>query len=37
MLLQKMPTVQLFDLDGKEVSINDYQGKNTLLFMWASW
>ncbi|WP_409348235.1 TlpA family protein disulfide reductase [Paenibacillus gyeongsangnamensis] len=37
MLLQKMPDVQLHDLKGNLVSIQDFYGKNTLIFMWASW
>ncbi len=37
MLLQKIQDFTLTDLHGKEVSISDYRGKNTLIFMWASW
>ncbi|WP_170007183.1 peroxiredoxin family protein [Bacillus fonticola] len=37
MLLEKMNDLQLEDLDGNKVSISDYRGKNTLIFMWASW
>lgn len=32
-----MPNVELVSLDGKQVSLNEYRGKNTLIFMWASW
>jgi peroxiredoxin len=37
MLLTKMQDVTLPDLNGNSVSISDYKGKNTLIFMWASW
>ncbi|WP_144540317.1 redoxin family protein [Cytobacillus oceanisediminis] len=37
MLLEKMPNVELVSLDGKQVSLKEYRGKNTLIFMWASW
>lgn len=37
MLLQKIQNIQLPDLNGKQVSFNDFRGKNTLIFMWASW
>jgi peroxiredoxin len=37
MLLTKMNDVTLPDLNEKPVSISDYKGKNTLIFMWASW
>lgn len=37
MLLTKMKNFSFVDLNGKPVSINDFQGKNTLIFMWASW
>jgi peroxiredoxin len=37
MLLTKMKDVSLPDLQGNSVSISDYKGKNTLIFMWASW
>jgi peroxiredoxin len=37
MLFEKLPNVELSSLDGKQVSINDFRGKNTLIFMWASW
>ncbi|WP_146137261.1 TlpA family protein disulfide reductase [Planomicrobium soli] len=37
MLLTQMQNVQLTDLNGKKVSISDFRGKNTLIFMWASW
>ncbi|WP_152640107.1 peroxiredoxin family protein [Virgibacillus necropolis] len=37
MLLQKIQEVKLSDLNGNKVSISDYRGKNTLIFMWASW
>lgn len=37
MLLTKMKDVSLLDLNGKSVSISDFKGKNTLIFMWASW
>ncbi|MFZ3579533.1 peroxiredoxin family protein [Virgibacillus sp. DJP39] len=37
MLLEKIQDLQLEDLNGKQVSISDFRGKNTLIFMWASW
>lgn len=37
MLLEKIQDIQLTDLDGNSVSISDFKGKNTLIFMWASW
>ncbi|QOR67935.1 redoxin domain-containing protein [Cytobacillus suaedae] len=37
MLLQTIPNIQLPDLDGNQVSLDHYKGKNTLIFMWASW
>jgi hypothetical protein len=37
MLLTKMKSVTLADLNGDPVAISDYSGKNTLIFMWASW
>lgn len=37
MLLEKMPDVDLEDLDGNSVSLKEYLGKKTLIFMWASW
>jgi peroxiredoxin len=37
MLLEKIDNIVLPDLDGNEVSLSDYKGKNTLIFMWASW
>lgn len=37
MLLSKMQDVTLPNLHGNSVSISNYKGKNTLLFMWASW
>ncbi|TWT27183.1 peroxiredoxin [Planomicrobium sp. CPCC 101110] len=37
MLLEKMQDIQLNDLEGNKVSISDFRGKNTLIFMWASW
>ena len=37
MLLEKIQDLQLNDTEGNKVSINDYRGKNTLIFMWASW
>lgn len=37
MLLQKIQTIELPDLNGKQVSLHDFRGKNTLIFMWASW
>lgn len=32
-----MKNVKLEDVNGNTVSIEDYRGKNTLIFMWASW
>jgi hypothetical protein len=37
MLLTEMKNVMLTDLNGDPVAISDYRGKNTLIFMWASW
>ncbi|WP_395940589.1 TlpA family protein disulfide reductase [Bacillus sp. HMF5848] len=37
MLLSKMKNVTLSDLTGNDVYIDDFKGKKTLLFMWASW
>nr|WP_318036163.1 redoxin family protein [Halobacillus amylolyticus] len=37
MLMEKIPNFSLKDVDGKEVSIDDFKGKQTLIFMWASW
>lgn len=37
MLKEKIPNFTLKDVDGNKVSIDDYQGKQTLIFMWASW
>ena len=37
MLLEKIQNIQLADLDGNPISLEDFQGKNTLIFMWASW
>ncbi|MFC4321191.1 peroxiredoxin family protein [Litchfieldia salsa] len=37
MLLTKMKNITLPDLNGNPVSISDFEGKNTLIFMWASW
>ncbi|HEU5138448.1 MAG TPA: redoxin domain-containing protein [Bacillales bacterium] len=37
MLLEQMPDVKLRDLDGNTVSLEDYKGSKTLVFMWASW
>lgn len=37
MLLEKIEDVQLEDVHGNAVSIKDFRGKNTLIFMWASW
>jgi peroxiredoxin len=31
------PEFALPDLDGHSVRLSDYQGKNLLIFMWASW
>jgi cytochrome oxidase Cu insertion factor (SCO1/SenC/PrrC family) len=36
-LLEKMQNVQLTGMDGNQVAISDFKGKNTLIFMWASW
>jgi glutathione peroxidase-family protein len=35
--MKKMKNIQLSDLNGHEVSLNEYAGKNVLIFMWASW
>ncbi|MBM7570601.1 TlpA family protein disulfide reductase [Aquibacillus albus] len=37
MLLEKLENMQFSDLEGNQVSIDDFRGKNTLIFMWASW
>ena len=37
MLLEKIQDLQLNDTEGNKVSISDFRGKNTLIFMWASW
>ncbi|MFD1037839.1 TlpA family protein disulfide reductase [Virgibacillus byunsanensis] len=37
MLLEKIQDFKLEDVNGHEVSISDFRGKNTLIFMWASW
>jgi hypothetical protein len=37
MLLTKIKDISLLDLNGKKVAISDFYGKNTLIFMWASW
>ncbi|ERJ11382.1 peroxiredoxin family protein [Haloplasma contractile] len=37
MLLQKIQNIELSDLNGNTVSLKDFRGKNTLIFMWASW
>ncbi|WP_085520646.1 peroxiredoxin family protein [Tuberibacillus sp. Marseille-P3662] len=37
MLLEQIQDLQLKDVNGNIVSISDYRGKNTLIFMWASW
>lgn len=37
MLLEKMQNIEFSDLNGNQVSIADFRGKNTLIFMWASW
>ncbi|WP_156889854.1 peroxiredoxin family protein [Planococcus lenghuensis] len=37
MLLEKIQDMTLRDLEGNPVALSDYRGKNTLIFMWASW
>jgi peroxiredoxin len=37
MILTEMKNFSFLDINGKTVSINDFKGKNTLVFMWASW
>ncbi|MGO1058397.1 peroxiredoxin family protein [Planococcus sp. FY231025] len=37
MLLEKIQDVELTGMDGQKVKISDFKGKNTLIFMWASW
>ncbi|WP_408005292.1 TlpA family protein disulfide reductase [Pseudalkalibacillus berkeleyi] len=37
MLLEKLPEVQLQDLNGNPYSTNQLKGKKALIFMWASW
>ena len=31
------PDFVLPDLEGHQVRLSDYRGKNLLIFMWASW
>lgn len=37
MLLEQIQDLQLKDVNGSDISVKDYRGKNTLIFMWASW
>ncbi|SHT43835.1 Uncharacterised protein [Mycobacteroides abscessus subsp. abscessus] len=37
MLLTKIKNFSFKDINGETVSISDFKGKNTLIFMWASW
>jgi cytochrome oxidase Cu insertion factor (SCO1/SenC/PrrC family) len=37
LLLQKIPNIELEDLNGNPVSLHDLKGKKALIFMWASW
>ncbi|WP_147803288.1 TlpA family protein disulfide reductase [Alkalicoccus halolimnae] len=37
MLLDKIENIALTDLEGNTVSLHDFHGKKTLIFMWASW
>ncbi|WP_018922116.1 hypothetical protein [Salsuginibacillus kocurii] len=38
MLLEPISSnVRLKTMDGGEVALQDFRGKNTLIFMWASW
>ncbi|TFB21790.1 redoxin domain-containing protein [Filobacillus milosensis] len=37
MLLEKLPSFELQDVNGNAMSTDDYRGKKTLIFMWASW
>ncbi|HEX6923424.1 MAG TPA: redoxin domain-containing protein [Bacillales bacterium] len=37
MLLEQMPDLRLQDVDGNTVSLEEYRGSKTLVFMWASW
>jgi peroxiredoxin len=37
MILEKLENITLSDLNGQSISINDFKGKNTLIYMWASW
>ena len=32
-----LPTLTLHSLDGEEVNLDAYRGKQLVLFMWASW
>ncbi len=36
MLLTKIKNFSFKDINGETVSISDFKGKNTLIFMWAS-
>jgi peroxiredoxin len=37
MLLQKIPDFKLQDLHGNTISLHQFLGKKTLIFMWSSW
>ncbi|MFE8702965.1 TlpA family protein disulfide reductase [Cytobacillus sp. FJAT-54145] len=37
MLLETIPNFKFEDIEGNEVSLKDFVGKKTLIFMWASW
>lgn len=37
MLLEKLPSFILQDENGQTVSTDEFIGKKTLIFMWASW
>ena len=34
---ESAPDFTLSSLDGRQVSLSDYRGKKTIVFMWASW
>lgn len=37
MLMEKLPSFTLQDENDEAVSTDEYIGKKTLIFMWASW
>jgi cytochrome oxidase Cu insertion factor (SCO1/SenC/PrrC family) len=37
MILEKIPNVELEDLEGNPFSLHNLKDKKALIFMWASW